>query len=157
MAMANDLRSLGEEIVSAYDNRINLIKEVKERGRARTKEVFGLLKGFATEHRDRSTAEHRDRAKENSELLNGFATEHRERAKENRELADGVSRLLTRFKREGKARAKEVAHMLGNEHQKRTAQVSSMLGEFHRDRAEASAVFKKLLTRMAAKRGVKGT
>ena len=139
MAMANDLRSLGEEIVSAYDNRINLIEEVKERGRARIKEVFGLLKGFATEHRDRSTAEHRDRAKGN------------------RELADEVSRLLTRFKREGKARAKEVAHMLGNEHQKRTSQVSSMLEEFHRDRAEASAIFKELLTRMAAKRGLKGT
>jgi gas vesicle protein len=100
MGIAEDIKNLGEDIVTSYDMRVKAIGVL-------VKDTHNMLKGFQTEHKEMSDKLKADLAKGEEDRLKNFKAMMAEIQKFVSDIAEEVSAMIKRFQEEHKAMANE--------------------------------------------------
>jgi len=101
MAIATDMKNLGEEIIASYDMRIKAIG-------ALVKDTHKMLEGFHTEHKEMSAALRAELAKGEQSRLKDFKAMMSDIEKTLADLTKNVSSMIKGFQKEHKAIADEL-------------------------------------------------
>jgi len=101
MAIATDLKNLGEEIVASYDMRIKAVGGL-------VKDTHKMLKGFHTEHKEMSAALRAELAKGEQGRLKDFKAMMSDIEKTLADLTKNVSNMIKGFQKDHKAMAGEL-------------------------------------------------
>lgn len=111
MTNAGDLRSLTQDMVNAYEDRIARIGAIRadtdqlldafhRENKGREREISKLLEGFRKEHKEMGTHLKADLSKAEAERIAQAQKEMKERQKEIKERVTEVSRMLEGFRKE---------------------------------------------------------
>jgi len=101
MAIAEDMKKLGEDIVASYDMRVKAIGEL-------VKDTHTTLKGFHTEHKEMSAALRAELAKGEQSRLKDFESMMGDIQNFVKGLAKNVGNMLKTFQKEHKEMADEL-------------------------------------------------
>jgi uncharacterized protein YukE len=101
MAIATDLKNLGEEIIASYDMRIKAVGGL-------VKDTHQMLKGFHTEHKEMSAALRAELAKGEQGRLKDFKAMMSDIEKTLADLTKNVSNMIKGFQKDHKAMADEL-------------------------------------------------
>jgi hypothetical protein len=84
MGIANDIKNLNEDIVASYDARIHTIGTIVKENQALAKNTHTMLKGFSSEHKERSVEQAgvlddfmADLTKNVGVMIEGFQEDHK--------------------------------------------------------------------------------
>ena len=101
MAIATEMKNLGEEIIASYDMRIKAVGGI-------VKDTHQMLKGFHTEHKEMSAALKADLAKGEQSRLKDFKAMMSDIEKTLADLTKNVSNMIKGFQKDHKAMADEL-------------------------------------------------
>jgi len=101
MAIATDMKNLGEEIIASYDMRIKAVGGL-------VKDTHKMLKGFHTEHKEMSAALRAELAKGEQSRLKDFKAMMSDIGKTLTDLTKNVNNMIKGFQKDHKAMADEL-------------------------------------------------
>lgn len=166
MAIADDIKALGEEIEASYGARVAAVQDL-------VKETRKTLEGFQADHRRMAKALKTDLAQGESQRLEDFKAMNAAIKRSVEAIFKETARLLSDFSKEQKemaaalrkvlaegesARLEDFRPMLAEIQRRqkdRIAEVKGLLGEFHKAQEEAHKAWQSLAKTMASKRAGK--
>jgi len=161
MAIATDMKNLGEEIIASYDMRIKAVGGL-------VKDTHQMLKGFHTEHKEMSAALRAELAKGEENRLKDFKAMMSEIEKFLGDVTKNVSNMIKGFQKDHKAMADELEAGLEKGETERLKDFQKMMSdiqkgikeietyvakklkEFNKDHADMSEALKKDLAKYVA-------
>ena len=126
MGISNDMKKLGEDIVSANDVRVKAIGVL-------VKDTHKMLKGFQAEHKKMATDLRGELAKGEEKRLNDFKAMMANIQKFVSDLDKEVSAMIERFQKEHKAMADELRENLEKGEVDRLKTFNDMMGNIQQD------------------------
>ena len=156
MAIATDMKNLGEEIIASYDMRIKAVGGL-------VKDTHKMLKGFHTEHKEMSAALRAELAKGEQSRLKDFKAMMSDIEKSLADATKNVASMIKGFQKDHKAMAGELEAGLEQGETERLKDfqktmsdiqkdikeietyVANKLKEFNKDHADMSEALKKEL------------
>jgi uncharacterized protein YukE len=125
MAIAEDLKNLGEEIIASYDMRIKAVGGL-------VKDTHKMLKGFHTEHKEMSAALRAELAKGEQNRLKDFKAMMSDIEKTLADLTKNVSNMIKGFQKDHKAMAGELEAGLEQGETERLKDFQKMMSDIQR-------------------------
>lgn len=125
MAIAEDMKKLGEDIVASYDMRVKAIGEL-------VKDTHTTLKGFHTEHKEMSAALRAELAKGEQSRLKDFESMMGDIQNFVKGLAKNVGNMLKTFQKEHKEMADELKAGLEQGETDRLKDFKTMMSEIEK-------------------------
>jgi len=138
MGIAEDIKNLGEDIVTSYDMRVKAIGVL-------VKDTHNMLKGFQTEHKEMSDKLKADLAKGEENRLKNFKAMMAEIQKFVSDIAEEVSAMIKRFQEEHKAMANEQRKNLEKGEGDRLKAFNSMMAKIQKGIKEIETYVKNKL------------
>jgi uncharacterized protein YukE len=138
MGIAEDIKNLGEDIVTSYDMRVKAIGVL-------VKDTHNMLKGFQTEHKEMSDKLKADLAKGEEDRLKNFKAMMAEIQKFVSDIAEEVSAMIKRFQEEHKAMANEQRKNLEKGEGDRLKAFNSMMAKIQKGIKEIETYVKNKL------------
>jgi len=133
MGIADDIKTLGEDIVASYDTRVKAIGVL-------AKDTHQMLKGFQAEHKEMSGKLKEDLAKGEKDRFASFKAMMAEIKKFVSDIVvDGTAKLMKQIQKEQKDRNEAVADLLekfNKDHEAMAAELRKSLAKGETDRLE---------------------
>ena len=126
MAIATDLKNLGEEIVASYDMRIKAVGGL-------VKDTHQMLKGFHTEHKEMSAALRAELAKGEQSRLKDFKAMMSDIEKSLADATKNVASMIKGFQKDHKAMAGELEAGLEQGETQRLKDFQKMMSDIQKD------------------------
>jgi len=126
MAIATDMKNLGEDIIASYDMRIKAVGEL-------VKDTHKMLKGFRTEHKEMSAALKAELAKGEQSRLKDFKAMMSDIEKTLADLTKNVSNMIKGFQKDHKAMADELEAGLEQGETQRLKDFQKMMSDIQKD------------------------
>lgn len=125
MSIAEDIKTLGEEIVASYDSRVKAMGTL-------VKDTHQMLKGFNAEHEKMAVNLKADLAKGEEDRLKGFGALMSETQKFVSNLTKEVSAMIKRFEKEHKDMADKQKESLKKGEADRLKDFKDMMGNIQK-------------------------
>jgi len=126
MAIATDLKNLGEEIIASYDMRVKAVGGL-------VKDTHKMLKGFHTEHKEMSAALRAELAKGEQSRLKDFKTMMSDIEKTLADLTKNVANMIKGFQKDHKVMADELEASLEQGETERLKDFQKMMSDIQKD------------------------
>jgi len=125
MAIATEMKNLGEEIIASYDMRIKAVNGL-------VKDTHNMLFGFQKEHKEMSAGLKADLAKGEQSRLKDFKAMMGDIEKTLSDLTKNVSNMIKGFQKDHKAMADELEAGLEQGETERLKDFKKMMSDIHK-------------------------
>jgi len=139
MAIATDMKNLGEEIVASYDMRVKAIGEL-------VSDVHKMLNGFQAEHKEMAANLRAGLAKGETERFKDFKSMMAEIKKFVADMVEGTAKLMKQIQKEQKDRNIAVADLLEKFAKDHKAMADELKDSLEKGETDRLADFKKMMS-----------